>query len=127
MIPSIHSSYNLKLLNAHIYSVTGRISATVGEDLSFKIFTWIVFADKYMSRLKSDSGSVHGEGSWFSSANDNGFISAVGSFGYQRLPKEQSPSLSNASDSSRVLDPRLEGSKKSIGSVSALEELVRLN
>ncbi|KAF7150121.1 hypothetical protein RHSIM_Rhsim02G0127000 [Rhododendron simsii] len=80
-------------------------------------------ADKYMSRLKSDSGSVHGEGSWFSSANDNGFTSAVGSFGYQRLPKEQSPSLSNASDSSRVLDPRLEGSKKSIGSVSALEEL----
>ncbi|KAG5561633.1 hypothetical protein RHGRI_004631 [Rhododendron griersonianum] len=84
-------------------------------------------ADKYMSRLKSDSGSVHGEGSWFSSANDNGFISAVGSFGYQRLPKEQSPSLSNASDSSRVLDPRLEGSKKSIGSVSALEELVEVD
>ncbi|XP_058200858.1 RNA polymerase II C-terminal domain phosphatase-like 1 isoform X2 [Rhododendron vialii] len=84
-------------------------------------------ADKYMSRLKSDSGSVHGEGSWFSSANDNGFISAVGSFGYQRLPKEQSPSLSNASDSSRVLDPRLEGSKKSIGSVSDLEELVEVD
>lgn len=110
----------------HIYSVTGRISAVI-DDLSFKIFTRIVLADKYMSRLKSDSGSVHGEGSWFSSANDNGFTSAVGSFGYQRLPKEQSPSLSNASDSSRVLDSRLEGSRKPTGSVSALEELVRLN
>lgn len=35
-------------------------------------------------------------------------------------------SFSTASESSRLLDPRLEGSKKSMSSISALKELVRL-
>ncbi|CAK9152509.1 unnamed protein product [Ilex paraguariensis] len=78
-------------------------------------------ADKYLSRLKPDSSSVHGEGSRF--ANDNSFMSEMNSFGYQSLPKEDSVSFSASSEPPRVLDPRLEASKKSMGSVSALNEL----
>lgn len=47
------------------------------------------------------------------------------SFGYQSFHKEGSMSFSTASESSRLLDPRLENSKKSMGSISALKEFVR--
>lgn len=55
--------------------------------------------------------------------NDNGFVSDGHSSGYQQFPKEESLSFSTTSDPSRHPDPRLEGSKKSMGSVSALKEL----
>uniref|UniRef100_A0A5B6ZK95 protein-serine/threonine phosphatase n=1 Tax=Davidia involucrata TaxID=16924 RepID=A0A5B6ZK95_DAVIN len=80
-------------------------------------------ADKYLSRLKPDSSSVHGDGSRFPNVSDNGYISDPNSFGYQPLPKEESISFSTASEPPRFLDTRLEGSKKSVGSVSALKEL----
>ncbi|KAL6992600.1 protein-serine,threonine phosphatase [Sarracenia purpurea var. burkii] len=79
-------------------------------------------ADKYLSRLKPDSSSLHGEGVRFSNANSNGFISCVGSLGHHTLPKEELPLLSGASEPPRVLGPRLESSKKSMCSVSALKE-----
>lgn len=77
--------------------------------------------DIYMSRVKADSGSMPGDLSRFPNANDNGFVGNLSSFGNQPLPKEESVSA----EPSRLLDPRLEGSKKSMGSVSALKELVR--
>lgn len=80
-----------------------------------------IFADVYMSRVKSDSGSGHGDGSRFSNANDNCFMGEINSFGSQPLAKDESLS----SEPSKLLDPRLEGSKKLMGSVSALKELVR--
>ncbi|KAL7243788.1 hypothetical protein ACSBR1_016083 [Camellia fascicularis] len=79
-------------------------------------------ADKYLSRLKPDSISVHGEGSRYSNANANGYVNDGSSFGYQPFLKEESPSFSSASEPPRVLDPRLVGSKKSMGSVSPLSE-----
>ncbi|GAV74436.1 dsrm domain-containing protein/NIF domain-containing protein [Cephalotus follicularis] len=80
-------------------------------------------ADIYMSRIKPDSVSPHGDISRFPNANDNGFSANVNSFGSPSLPKEDSVSYSTASESSRLLDPRPESSKKSMGSVSALKEL----
>nr|XP_027191342.1 RNA polymerase II C-terminal domain phosphatase-like 1 isoform X2 [Cicer arietinum] len=80
-------------------------------------------ADIYLSRAKDESGSAFGDVSGFPNANDNGYVGNVSSLGNQPLPKEESVSFSAASDPSRVLDPRLDVSKRSMGSVSALKEL----
>lgn len=74
-----------------------------------------IFTDRYL----------HGDVNRFPNASDNNFMSDTNSFGYQSFPKEGSMSFSTASESSRLLDPRLESSKKSMGSISALKELVR--
>ncbi|KAH9748600.1 RNA polymerase II C-terminal domain phosphatase-like 1 [Citrus sinensis] len=76
-------------------------------------------ANVYMLRVKSDSGSGHGDGSRFSNANENCFMGEINSFGGQPLAKDESLS----SEPSKLVDPRLEGSKKLMGSVSALKEL----
>lgn len=78
-----------------------------------------VFAGIYTSRAKPDSGTLHGDASRYSGANDNGFLGNVNSFGNQPLPNDESISFSAASEPSRLLDPRLEGSKKSIGSITS--------
>ncbi|XP_059671081.1 RNA polymerase II C-terminal domain phosphatase-like 1 [Cornus florida] len=83
----------------------------------------INLSDKYLTHVKPDSCSVHGDGSRFPTVNENGCTSDANSLGYQPLPKEESMSFSMASEAPRFLDPRLDGSKKSIGSVSALKEL----
>ncbi|XP_021293631.1 RNA polymerase II C-terminal domain phosphatase-like 1 isoform X2 [Herrania umbratica] len=80
-------------------------------------------ANTYLSRIKPDSGSAQGDLSRLSNINDNGFPGNVNSFGNQQLAKEESLSFSTASEQSRLADPRLEGSKKSMGSVTALKEL----
>ncbi|XP_028775574.1 RNA polymerase II C-terminal domain phosphatase-like 1 [Neltuma alba] len=74
-------------------------------------------ADIYISRSKADSGSHYGDASVFANANDNGFVGNVNSF-----PKEEL-TFSTGSESSRILDPRFEVSKRSMGSISALKEL----
>lgn len=71
-----------------------------------------------MSRAKPDNGDA----SRYSSANDNGYLGNVNSFGSLPLPKDEPVSSSAALDPSRLLDPRLEGSKKSMGSVTPLKE-----
>lgn len=71
-----------------------------------------------------DASSVHGELSRFSYGNDNVFPSEMGPFAFQELPKEDFVSFSTASEPSRLLDSRLDASKKTVGSVSALKELV---
>ncbi|OMO76472.1 Double-stranded RNA-binding protein [Corchorus capsularis] len=80
-------------------------------------------ADTYISRVKSDSGSAQGDVSRLPNTNDNGFLSNLTSFGNQPSAKEESMSFSTASEQSRLVDPRLEGSKKPMGSVTALKEL----
>jgi len=85
----------------------------------------VVFLDIYLSRAKDEPGSAYGDVSGFPNANDNGYVGNVSSLGNHPLPKEEPVSFSAASDLPRVLDPRLEVSKRSTGSVSALKELVR--
>ncbi|KAM7525108.1 hypothetical protein LguiA_015010 [Lonicera macranthoides] len=83
----------------------------------------MILSEKYLSRFKPDSSLVHGDGSRFPNANDNGFVGGVNSFGYQPLPKDEYLSFSAVPEPSRVMDPRLESSKKFMGSISALKEL----
>lgn len=73
-----------------------------------------------MSCIKPDSSSTQGDGFRFPNASDNGFVDNMSPFGYQ-----DRVSHSFASEPPRVLDPRLEVFKKSVGSVGALRELVR--
>ncbi|OIS97517.1 PREDICTED: RNA polymerase II C-terminal domain phosphatase-like 1 [Nicotiana attenuata] len=80
-------------------------------------------ADKYLSRLKPDLSSTAGDGFRFPNASDNGFVDDMSPFGYQSYLKEDRVSHSFASEPSRVLDPRLEVLKKSVGSVASLREL----
>ncbi|XP_027339450.1 RNA polymerase II C-terminal domain phosphatase-like 1 isoform X2 [Abrus precatorius] len=80
-------------------------------------------ADVYMSHVKANSGSNYGDVSGFHGSNDNGFVGGVNPLDNQLFPKEESVSFSIASEPSRVLDPRLEVSTRSMGSISALREL----
>lgn len=77
-----------------------------------------------MSRAKDDPGSTYGEVSGFHGSHENGFVGSVNSLGNDLLPKEESVPFSTLSEPSRNLDPRLEVSKRSMGSISALKELV---
>ncbi|KDP20941.1 hypothetical protein JCGZ_21412 [Jatropha curcas] len=79
-------------------------------------------ANIYMQRAKPDNGAMHGDASRYSSANDNGYLGNVNSFGSQPLPKDEPVSSSAASEQLRLPDPRLDSSKKAVGSVTALKE-----
>uniref|UniRef100_A0A6M2EIS8 protein-serine/threonine phosphatase n=1 Tax=Populus davidiana TaxID=266767 RepID=A0A6M2EIS8_9ROSI len=118
------------------------------SDLQFSIETWFVgekvgegtgktrreaqrqaaegsikkLAGMYMSRVKPESGPMPGDSSRYPSANDNGFLGDMNSFGNQPLLKDENITYSATSEPSRLLDQRLEGSKKSMGSVTALKE-----
>ncbi|KAK6149867.1 hypothetical protein DH2020_017392 [Rehmannia glutinosa] len=78
--------------------------------------------DKYISQLRPDSNYVPGDGSRFPNQRDNGFVNDANSFGYQSLPKEEGLTFSPAPPP-RILDPRIEASKKPTGSIAALKEL----
>ncbi|KAJ6925813.1 hypothetical protein NC651_010291 [Populus alba x Populus x berolinensis] len=81
-----------------------------------------ISAGMYMSRVKPESGPMLGDSSRYPSANDNGFLGDMNSFGNQPLLKDENITYSATSEPSRLLDQRLEGSKKSMGSVTALKE-----
>jgi RNA polymerase II C-terminal domain phosphatase-like 1/2 len=66
----------------------------------------MVLSDRYLSRYNMDS-NLH-DGGRFPNSNANGFVGPANSFMFEP---------------SRVLDPRLDNSRKIIGSVSALKEL----
>lgn len=83
-----------------------------------------VFEDIYLSSAKDEPGSTYGDVSGFPNVNDSGYMGIASSLGNQPLSKEDSASFSSASPS-RALDPRLDVSKRSMGSISALKELVR--
>lgn len=68
--------------------------------------------------MKPEAGSVLVNTSKFSDVGDNGFVSNMSSFGSHSLP------FPIASEPSRPVDPRLEGSKNLISTVSALKEYV---
>ncbi|KAH1054953.1 hypothetical protein J1N35_033018 [Gossypium stocksii] len=80
-------------------------------------------ADTYLSHIKPDSGSAQADGSRLSNMNDTAFLGNMNSYGNQPSPKEEFMSFSIASESPRLVDPRLEGSKRSMSSISALKEL----
>ncbi|KAK6124405.1 hypothetical protein DH2020_041825 [Rehmannia glutinosa] len=82
----------------------------------------LYLADKYISQLRPDSNYVPGDGSRFPNQRDNGFVNDANSFGYQSLPKEEGLTFSPAPPP-RILDPRIEASKKPTGSIAALKEL----
>ncbi|KAJ8761413.1 hypothetical protein K2173_001544 [Erythroxylum novogranatense] len=83
-------------------------------------------ADIYMSRGKLDSGPAHGDMNKYRSVNDNFLPGNLNSFG-NKTPKDEPNSFSTAAEQSRLLDPRLEGSKRSMGSVTALKEFVEID
>lgn len=89
------------------------------------LITLAVFVDIYLSSAKDEPGSTYGDVGGFPNSNDNGYMVIASSLSNQSLAKEDSASFSIASDASRVLDPRLEVSKRPMGSISALKELVR--
>ncbi|XVE51305.1 hypothetical protein DITRI_Ditri02bG0029500 [Diplodiscus trichospermus] len=74
-------------------------------------------ANTYLSRINPDAGSAHGDLSRLPNTNNNGFLGNMNSYVNQPWTKEEPMSFSTASDS------RVEGSKKSMGSVTALKEL----
>lgn len=78
-----------------------------------------------MSSLKPDSSSVPGDWRRFPNTTNNGFANDFGSWGYQASPKEEPGSFSTASVLPRVLDSRLDASKRPMGPITALKELVR--
>ncbi|XP_077241726.1 C-terminal domain phosphatase-like 1 isoform X2 [Tasmannia lanceolata] len=76
-------------------------------------------ADTYLSRVSPDPGDLNR----LSHAKENGFLSDSNSFGYPGFPREEPSPIASASEQSRFLDQRLEGSKTLNHSVSALKEL----
>lgn len=83
-------------------------------------------ADKYLSHRRPDN-YVPGNGSRIvANQKENGFISDPNTFGYQSLPKEEGAPFSTVAASPRIRDPRIEPSKKPIGSIAALKELVSI-
>lgn len=83
----------------------------------------INLADRYLSRPKPDSAVGPGNWNRFPNSNNNGFLNDANSFGYQLSTKEDVSSFPNPSEPSRVLDPRLEASKRSMGPIATLKEL----
>ncbi|XP_039008785.1 RNA polymerase II C-terminal domain phosphatase-like 1, partial [Hibiscus syriacus] len=79
-------------------------------------------ANTYLSRIKPDNGSAQGD-LRLANTKDNGFPGNLNLYGNLPLSKEESMSFSTALEPSRLLDPRLESSRKSLGSVTALKEL----
>ncbi|MFQ6644469.1 hypothetical protein Gotur_018375 [Gossypium turneri] len=80
-------------------------------------------ADTYLSYIKPDSDSAQADVSRLSNMNDTTFLGNMNSYGNQPSSKEEFMSFSIASESPRLVDLRLEGSKRSMGSIAALKEL----
>ncbi|KAH1217322.1 RNA polymerase II C-terminal domain phosphatase-like 1 [Glycine max] len=99
-------------------------SLVASTELKFSLEAWFSGKkiDIYLSSAKDEPGSTYGDVSGFPNVNDNGYMGIASSLGNQPLSKEDSASFSSASPS-RALDPRLDVSKRSMGSISALKEL----
>ncbi|MBA0819124.1 hypothetical protein Gohar_019583 [Gossypium harknessii] len=80
-------------------------------------------ADTYLSYIKPDSDSAQADVSRLSNMNDTTFLGNMNSYGNQPSSKEEFMSFSIASESPRLVDLRLKGSKRSMGSIAALKEL----
>lgn len=79
-------------------------------------------SDRYLSSQKPDSSTIPAEWSRPPNPVNNGFVNDANSLSYQSS-KEEAVSYSTASEPSRVLDPRLESSKRPLGPITALKEL----
>ncbi|KAK4745458.1 hypothetical protein SAY87_011770 [Trapa incisa] len=80
-------------------------------------------ADIYMGQARSDCASKQGDANRRSPTSENGYFGNTNSFANHQLPREESVSYFPAMESSRIVNPRMDGSKSSIGCVSALREL----
>lgn len=91
-------------------------------------FSWldciIFLADRYLSLQKPNSSTIPAEWSRPPNPINNGFVNDANSLSYQSS-KEEAVSYSTASEPSRLLDPRLEGSKRPLDPIAALKELVQ--
>lgn len=76
------------------------------------------FSDKYLSQLNPDSSNMPGDGISLGKLKDNYLSDDMSS-------REATPSRASASP--RVMDMRIEASKKSTSSISALKELVSMS
>ncbi|CAA0836000.1 RNA polymerase II C-terminal domain phosphatase-like 1 [Striga hermonthica] len=83
----------------------------------------LYLADKYLSQLRPESGCEPGDGNRFDSRVDNDFTSDVNSFGYHSLPKEDGAFPTVGPPPQRILDPRIEASKRHTGPIAALKDL----
>ncbi|XP_042027811.1 RNA polymerase II C-terminal domain phosphatase-like 1 [Salvia splendens] len=83
----------------------------------------VYLADKYLSHRRPDNYVPGNESRIVANQKENGFISDPNTFGYQSLPKEEGAPFSTVAASPRIRDPRIEPSKKPIGSIAALKEL----
>lgn len=81
-----------------------------------------MLADKYLSQRRPDSYVAGGGSRFNANQKENGFVSDPNASGYQSLPREEGAPFSTA----RNLDPRIEPSKKPIGSIAALKEFVSI-
>lgn len=125
--PTLVSSYELQF-SIEVWFAGEKIGEGIGRtrreaqrhaaEVSLKNLAY-----KYLSNSNHDSSSIDGDLSRSFSELENGLSSDINSFGNMPLPKEESVSFSTASESSRLMDPRLESSKRSMGSVSALKDL----
>lgn len=122
LVPSMGLQFSVEVWFAgeKIGAATGRTRREAQRQAAEE--SLLNLADKYISHLNPNTGPVHGDGNRFPSANGNGFVGDVNSFGYQPL-QDESPTFQYGQGPSRVMDPRLEGSKNLMGSVSALKEL----
>lgn len=84
------------------------------------------FTDIYISRAKSDFGSRQVDANRLSAPLDNGYLGTINSSDNRQLQKEEPAPYVSGVEPSRFLDVRMEGSKPSLGSISALRELVRI-
>lgn len=80
-------------------------------------------SNKYLSNTITDPVSTHEDTSKLLYAKENIFIGDTNYAGYQIPAKEDIVSISSKPEVSRFMDSRMEGSKRLMGSVSALKEL----
>lgn len=80
-------------------------------------------SNKYLSNTLPDPMSTHEDTSRLLYAKENGFTGDSNTSGYQTPAKGDIFPISSKPEFSRFVDSRLEGSKRSMGSVSALKEL----
>ncbi|KAI4365120.1 hypothetical protein MLD38_021138 [Melastoma candidum] len=82
-------------------------------------------ADIYISRVKSDFASRAGDANRLSAPIENGYPGSGNSFGNRPFPKDESSAYAFGVEPWRFQDRRMEGSKPSLGAISALRELCK--
>ncbi|XP_047332764.1 RNA polymerase II C-terminal domain phosphatase-like 1 [Impatiens glandulifera] len=112
--PSLVSSLELQF-SIEVLFAGEKIGEGIGKTRKEALFqaaevSLMNLADQYLSSSNPDSSFVHAEGSKFPSGNNNSFVGNLNS--YRHVDD-------SIMDPSRIMESRLDGSKKPMGSVSA--------